>query len=163
MAERDFAKYQRLYKNNQNPAHVSMEDLLAIQQIELDRGNYNRPPETLVYGDSRQLRPQKSPKKHDRPKESRNRHDRPKESRHDRDRDRRRDRESKARDRGDKSRDRNRPREKSSKQKDPNYVRPVPIDSNENRLSDAGTGSVESFGEFHSPKTGMAPRRLVYL
>ena len=153
MAERDFAKYQRLYKNNQNPSHVSMEDLLAIQQIELDRGNYNRPPETIVYGDSRQLRPHKSPKKQERPKESRNRHER------DRDRDRRRDRDHRPRDRDEKPRDRNRPREKSSRQKDPNYVRPVPVDSNENRLSDAGTGSVESFGEFHSPKTGMAPRR----
>ena len=53
MAERDYKKYQRLYKNSQ-PHHVSVDDLLAIQQIEIDRGNYNR-KDVIVYGDKRQL------------------------------------------------------------------------------------------------------------
>ena len=53
MAERDYQKYQRLYKNNQ-PHHVSVDDLLAIQQIEIDRGNYNR-NDVIVFGDKKQL------------------------------------------------------------------------------------------------------------
>ena len=39
MLEKDFRKYARI--NGNNPARVHHEDMVAIQQIEIDRGNYN--------------------------------------------------------------------------------------------------------------------------
>ena len=57
MAQRDYRKYKRLYKPDaeQREVNHNVDDLLAIQQIELDRGNYSRPPETIVFSDHRQL------------------------------------------------------------------------------------------------------------
>ena len=42
MLEKDFGKYQRM-NNHSRPKSANIDDLLAIQQIELDRGNYNKP------------------------------------------------------------------------------------------------------------------------
>ena len=42
MLEKDFGKYQRM-NNHARPKSANIDDLLAIQQIELDRGNYNKP------------------------------------------------------------------------------------------------------------------------
>ena len=42
MLEKDFGKYQRM-NNYSRPKSANIDDLLAIQQIELDRGNYNKP------------------------------------------------------------------------------------------------------------------------
>jgi len=39
MLERDFRKYARI--NGKNETHVNPDDMRAIQQIEIDRGNYN--------------------------------------------------------------------------------------------------------------------------
>ena len=62
MAQRDYRKYKRLYKpdREQREKTHNVDDLLAIQQIELDRGNYNRPDEVIVFGDHRQLQPKRS-------------------------------------------------------------------------------------------------------
>lgn len=40
MLEKDFRKYARIHASRE-PQRVNHDDMLAIQQIEIDRGNYN--------------------------------------------------------------------------------------------------------------------------
>ncbi|CBY39276.1 unnamed protein product [Oikopleura dioica] len=168
--EQDFNRYNQKY-DNRNKRAVDKEDLLAIQQIEIDRGNYN--------ADGNYITPRKisqeTPKQRSRhsPKDSKDR-------RKDDDRRRKEEDYRKREDKNAKSPKKNNskpPRQAENISKEyrsprREYKSPAqyqsrpeaavayfPVQSNLKGLDSDGGLSTESFGEFYNPKEKSPIRR----
>jgi len=169
--EQDFNRYNKKYDNRSKRA-VDKEDLLAIQQIEIDRGNYN--------ADGNYITPRKisqeTPKQRSRhsPKDSKDR-------RKDDDRRRKEEDYRKREDKNAKSPKKNNskpPRQAENISKEyrsprREYKSPAqyqsrpeaavayfPVQSNLKGLDSDGGLSTESFGEFYNPKEKSPIRRF---
>jgi hypothetical protein len=131
LLERDFRKYTRL--NGKSGNHrISHEDLVAIQQIEIDRGNYNVGADYIRPAPPRETRNKRSPAKNAKPKSAR-----PPPTQRNVSKDF---------------------RPKKAHPLDPTIGRPIP--SVAQYPDSDGIESVESFGEFHSPKESFPVRRI---
>ena len=154
----DFKKYQKKFVDPTRPEitrnkQPQIDDLLAIQQIEIDRGNYNKDYiRPAIEPKSNKSRPAVEPKS--------------KKSNRNRKNDRNRNSPQKN---GRNRAHLNQPMihqniEAMSQRQPATSHRMIHPGMNHNRLSDDdGTGSVESFGEFHSPKATVPSRRLVII
>lgn len=176
--EKDFNRYNQKYDNRSKRA-VDKEDLLAIQQIEIDRGNYNADV-TTDYIAPRKIS-QETPKQ----SSSRSRHS-PKNSK-----DRRKDDDRRRREEGHRKREnqhvkspkknQNHPKSRQAENISKEYRSPrreykspaqyqsrpepavayFPVQSNLRGLDSDGGHSTESFGEFYNPKEKSPMRRFV--
>ena len=152
MLEKDFKKYAQIHNKNSN-MRVSHEDLVAIQQIEFDRGNYN------IGSDQPRFAPRPTTKTNRTPPRSSHDH------------------QKKTPRSAEKARKKTHPppsgqrnlskefRPKKSHPLDPT-IRPQDYHNSVAHfpgpvMEGDGVESVESFGEFHSPKELMPMRRFV--
>lgn len=159
MLEKDFRKYARIHASRE-PQRVNHDDMLAIQQIEIDRGNYNVGsdpiPEVRHKDYDRHKRSPQKPKHRQPPiKSAEKSKTKPPSGQRN----------------GSKPPSGQRNLSKDFRQKkahplDPTIARQqIPSvahfpDYNRNPADSDGIESVESFGEFHSPKENFPARRV---
>ena len=168
--EQDFNKYNQKYENR-NSRRVDEEDLLAIQQIEIDRGNYNSTEGQYIA--PRKISHEKQPRPHGK---SYSNHSKPARSKHS-------PKNSKERSERDRRKDQKRPQNVNGGRKAENiskefrsprreYKAPAqyqsrpeaavayfPVEAANRRRDSDGGQSTESFGEFYNPKERSPMRR----
>lgn len=177
--EQDFNRYNQKY-DNRSKRSVDKEDLLAIQQIEIDRGNYNADVTTDYIAPrkiSQETPKQSSSKSRHSPKNSKDR--RKDDDRRRREEDHRKRENQKVKSpKKNQSHSKSRQAENISKEyRSPRreYKSPAqyqsrpepavayfPVQSNLRGLDSDGGHSTESFGEFYNPKEKSPMRRFVF-